>query len=143
MELEITETIAMQNIELTIDILNQLNQMGVSISIDDFGTGYCSLSYLKNFPIHTLKIDRSFVRDLTTNTQDAAITTAIIALAHGLNLAVVAEGVETEEQRNVLKLMKCELMQGYLFSCAVSAEDATKLLQRCKSSRVDSSCLVA
>ncbi len=143
LELEITETIAMQNIELTIDILNQLNQMGVSISIDDFGTGYCSLSYLKNFPIHTLKIDRSFVRDLTTNTQDAAITTAIIALAHGLNLAVVAEGVETEEQRNVLKLMKCELMQGYLFSCAVSAEDATKLLQRCKSSRVDSSCLVA
>ncbi len=143
LELEITETIAMQNIELTIDILNQLSQMGVSISIDDFGTGYCSLSYLKNFPIHTLKIDRSFVRDLTTNSRDAAITTAIIALAHGLNLAVVAEGVETEEQCNVLKNLNCELMQGYLFSCAVSAEDGTQLLQKCEFSTVDNSCLIA
>lgn len=143
LELEITESVAMQNIELTIDILNQLNRMGVSISIDDFGTGYCSLSYLKNFPIHTLKIDRSFVRDLTTNTQDAAITTAIIALAHGLNLAVVAEGVETEEQREVLKILKCELMQGHLFSCAISAEDATRLLQKCKFSIINDSCLIA
>jgi diguanylate cyclase (GGDEF)-like protein/PAS domain S-box-containing protein len=143
LEVEITESVTMQNIDLTIDILNQLNLMGVSISIDDFGTGYCSLSYLKNFPIHTLKIDRSFVRDLTTNTQNAAITTAIIALAHGLNLAVVAEGVETEEQRDVLQILKCELMQGHLFSRAVSAEDATQLLQKCKFSIIDDSCLIA
>jgi diguanylate cyclase (GGDEF)-like protein len=143
LELEITETIAMHNIELTIDILNQLNQMGISISIDDFGTGYCSLSYIKNFPIHTLKIDRSFIRDLTTNTQDVAITTAIIALAQGLNLSVVAEGVETEEQCNLLKILKCELMQGYLFSCPISGEEATQLLRKSKYSLTYDSCLIA
>jgi diguanylate cyclase (GGDEF)-like protein/PAS domain S-box-containing protein len=132
LELEITEGIAMQNMDLTKDILNDLHQMGVSISIDDFGTGYCSLSYLKNFPIHTLKIDKSFVRDLATNTHDAAITTAIIALAHGLNMNVVAEGVETEEQRELLQHLDCELMQGFLFSCAISASDATKLLRHYK-----------
>lgn len=138
LELEITEGIAMQNMELTQAILKDLYKMGVSISIDDFGTGYCSLSYLKNFPIHTLKIDRSFVRDLTTNTHDAAITTAIIALAHGLNLAVVAEGVETEEQRNLLRVLECELMQGFLFSSAISAEEATHLLQHYKLPRINS-----
>lgn len=132
LELEITEGIAMQNMDLTKDILNDLHRMGVSISIDDFGTGYCSLAYLKNFPIHTLKIDKSFVRDLATNTHDAAITTAIIALAHGLNMNVVAEGVETEEQRRLLQILDCKLMQGFLFSSAISAEDATKLLRKYK-----------
>ncbi len=143
LELEITESIAMQNVEFTKAILNKLNNMGVCISIDDFGTGYCSLSYLKNFPLHSLKIDKSFVDDLTKNTNDAAITNAIIALAHGLNLTVVAEGVETEEQRNLLRIQECELMQGYLFSRPVSAKDATKLLRKSKSSRVGISCLVA
>ncbi|MBF2065001.1 MAG: EAL domain-containing protein [Calothrix sp. C42_A2020_038] len=130
LELEITEGIAMQNMDLTKDTLNDLHKMGVSISIDDFGTGYCSLSYLKNFPIHTLKIDRSFVRDLAINHHDAAITTAIIALAHGLNMNVVAEGVETEEQRELLEFLNCEFMQGFLFSRAISAEEATNLLQK-------------
>ncbi|WP_341525733.1 EAL domain-containing protein [Nostoc sp. UHCC 0302] len=144
LELEITESIAMQNTAFSKKILRELYNMGVSISIDDFGTGYCSLSYLKNFPIHTLKIDRSFVRDLTTDTSNAAITTAIVALAHGLNLTVVAEGVETEEQRNLLRVIECELMQGHLFSCAVSAEDATiLLLKKCKFRRVITSFLVA
>ncbi|WP_245912148.1 putative bifunctional diguanylate cyclase/phosphodiesterase [Brunnivagina elsteri] len=144
LELEVTESTAMKNMEFTKDILTELHQMGVSISIDDFGTGYSSLSYLKNFPIDTLKIDRSFVQDLTTSTHDAAITTAIITLAHGLNLAVVAEGVETEEQRNLLLVLKCELMQGYLFSRAVSAEEATRLLKYNKLRLTNSkSCLVA
>ncbi len=132
LELEITEGIAMQNVDLTKDTLNDLHRMGVSISIDDFGTGYCSLAYLKNFPIHTLKIDKSFVRDLATNKHDAAITTAIIALAHGLNMNVVAEGVETEEQRRLLQILNCEFMQGFLFSKAISAADATKLLRKYK-----------
>jgi diguanylate cyclase (GGDEF)-like protein/PAS domain S-box-containing protein len=137
LELEITEGIAMQNMDLTKEILNDLHQMGVSISIDDFGTGYCSLAYLKNFPIHTLKIDKSFVRDLATNTHDAAITTAIIALAHGLNMNVVAEGVETEEQKRLLQVLNCEFMQGFLFSKAVSATEATKLLRKYKWQRVN------
>ncbi|WP_244329290.1 EAL domain-containing protein [Tolypothrix sp. PCC 7910] len=143
LELEITESIAMKNVEFTKRILSELHALGVSISIDDFGTGYCSLSYLKNFPIHCLKIDRSFVRDLSDDNHDAAITTAIIALAHGLKLAVVAEGVETEEQRNLLRLLDCELMQGYLFSRPLSAEDTTRLLQKSKSRRLNPSFLVA
>ncbi|MBW4670919.1 MAG: EAL domain-containing protein [Cyanomargarita calcarea GSE-NOS-MK-12-04C] len=143
LELEITESIAMYNIDLTKTILRELHKIGVSISMDDFGTGYCSLSYLKNFPINTLKIDRSFIRDLTFDSKDAAITTAIIALAHGLNLAVVAEGVETEEQRNLLRILECELMQGFLFSRPVSVEDATKLLRKSKSRLGSTSVLVA
>ncbi|MDZ7961640.1 MAG: EAL domain-containing protein [Aulosira sp. DedQUE10] len=143
LELEITESIAMKNVEITKRTLKELHDLGVSISIDDFGTGYCSLSYLKNFPIHCLKIDRSFVRDLSDHNNDAAITTAIIALAHGLKLAVVAEGVETEEQRNLLRLLDCELMQGYLFSRPLSAEDTTTLLRKSKSCRINPSFLVA
>jgi diguanylate cyclase (GGDEF)-like protein len=143
LELEITESIAMSNIDLTKTILNELHKIGVSISMDDFGTGYCSLSYLKNFPINTLKIDRSFIRDLTFDSKDAAIATAIIALAHGLNLTVVAEGVETEEQRNLLRILECELMQGFLFSRPVSVDDATKLLRKSKSRQFSTSVLVA
>ena len=117
--------------------------MGVSISIDDFGTGYCSFSYLKQFPIHCLKIDRSFVRDLTKDTNDAAIITAMIALAHGLHFSVVAEGVETQEQRNLLNMLECELMQGNLFSTAVCAQEATELLLKSKSQLIDTSVLAA
>ncbi|BAZ28146.1 diguanylate cyclase/phosphodiesterase [Cylindrospermum sp. NIES-4074] len=136
LDLEVTETLAMENIAFTRKVLTELGNMGISISLDDFGTGYCSLNYLKNFPIHTLKIDRSFVCDLTNDNNDAAIITAIIALAHALNLTVVAEGVETEEQRNLLRILECELMQGYLFSHPLSVEDATRLLKNCQSQRV-------
>ena len=143
LELEITESAAMQNVDFSKEILTSLNDMGVSISIDDFGTGYCSFNYLKQFPIHCLKIDRSFVQDLTKDTNDAAIITAMIALAHGLNLSVVAEGVETEEQRNLLRILECELMQGNLFSPAVCAQEATELLLKSKSRLIDTSVLVA
>ncbi|HLO87183.1 MAG TPA: EAL domain-containing protein [Nostocaceae cyanobacterium] len=129
LELEITESMAMQDVDLTIKVLSELKKIGVSISIDDFGTGYSSLSYLKDFPIQALKIDKSFVHDLPHGNNLTAITTAIIALAHGLNLDVVAEGVETQEQLNVLRIMECEIMQGYLFSQPLPVEDATSMLQ--------------
>jgi diguanylate cyclase (GGDEF)-like protein len=128
LELEITEDIAMQDADASLSVLNDLKKLGVRISIDDFGTGYSSLSYLRNFPIDTLKIDRSFVRDLTADTDAAAIASAVIALAHSLRIAVVAEGVETEEQRYLLKRQRCDRMQGYLFSRAVPAEDFEALL---------------
>ena len=143
LELEITESAAMQNVDFSKEILTELYDMGVSISIDDFGTGYCSFNYLKQFPIHCLKIDRSFVKDLTSDTNDAAIVTAMIALAHGLNLSVVAEGVETEQQRNLLRILECELMQGNLFSPAVCAQEATELLLKSKSLLIDTSVLAA
>ena len=143
LELEITESAAMQNVDFSKEVLTQLYDMKVSISIDDFGTGYCSFNYLKQFPIHCLKIDRSFVKDLTKDTNDAAIITAMIALAHGLNLSVVAEGVETEEQRNLLRILECEFIQGNLFSPAVCAQEATELLVQSKSRLIDASALVA
>lgn len=143
LELEITESAAMQNVDFSTEVLTELYNMGVSISIDDFGTGYCSFNYLKQFPIHCLKIDRSFVRDLTNDTNDAAIITAMIALAHGLNFSVVAEGVETKEQQNLLRILECELMQGNLFSPAVCAQEATELLLQSKSQLINTSVLVA
>ena len=121
LELEITESIAMQNADYTIIILRDLKEMGIQISMDDFGTGYSSLSYLKKFPIDTLKIDQSFVRDLSTDANDAAIANAIIVLAHSLKLKVVAEGVETAEQKAFLKEHDCDKTQGYLFSNPVPA----------------------
>ena len=130
LELEITESITMQNTESTKAILAQLNKMGVFLSMDDFGTGYSSLSYLKQFPFHTLKIDRAFVKDLHCNSQDLAIVKAVIALGKGLNLNIVAEGVETEELRDLLKNLGCEYIQGYLYSKPVPAADATKLLRQ-------------
>ena len=135
--LEITESTAMQNIGFNRTTLNELSAMGIQISIDDFGTGYSSLGYLKHFLIHSLKIDRSFVRDMTSNSNDAAITTAIIAMAHGLKLKVIAEGVETEEQLAFLRSQRCDEIQGYLFSPPVPAEAFAKLLQekRCLSMR--------
>jgi diguanylate cyclase (GGDEF)-like protein/PAS domain S-box-containing protein len=129
LDLEITETIAMQNVELTKAILSELHQMGVYLSIDDFGTGYCSLGYLKQFPLHTLKIDKSFVRDLATDPQNAGIINAIMMLGRGFNLRVIAEGVETEAEKDCLLSFQCEEMQGYLSSPPLPAEEATKLLQ--------------
>lgn len=115
-DLEITETTAMQNADMTIEVLRELTHMGFGIVIDDFGTGYSSLSYLKRFPISALKIDRSFVRDVTTTRSDAAIVSAIIATASALELRVVAEGVETSEQLALLSGLACNEAQGFLFS---------------------------
>ncbi|TCS70650.1 EAL domain-containing protein [Effusibacillus lacus] len=128
LELEITESIALENADRTIATLNELRTLGVRISIDDFGTGYSSLSYLKKFPIDTLKIDRSFVREIDTNLSDAAIVTAIITLAHSLNLKVVAEGVETPVQQAFLLKQKCDEMQGYLFSRPVPVSSFERLM---------------
>jgi diguanylate cyclase (GGDEF)-like protein len=129
LELEITESITMQDTELTKTILKEINALGIALSMDDFGTGYSSLSYLKQFPFDTLKIDRSFIKDLSASSQDIAIVDAIITLGHGLNLNVVAEGVETVELKNLLLDLGCEYIQGYLFSKPLPADEATKLLK--------------
>jgi diguanylate cyclase (GGDEF)-like protein len=129
LELEITESVAMKNVEYTRETLLELHHMGVRISLDDFGTGYSSLSYLKKLPLHKLKIDKSFVFDLTKDPNDAAIIAAIVALGKVLNIKVVAEGVETVEHKELLRSLRCKYMQGYFFSRPLSAEDATHLLQ--------------
>lgn len=128
LELELTESMIMQNTDAVRATLLALSEMGVRISVDDFGTGYSSLSYLKRFPINTLKIDKSFVRDVTIDGDDAAIVTAIIAMAHRLRLRVVAEGVENEGQLEFLRRYSCDEMQGYLFSRPVPAGDFADLL---------------
>ena len=115
LELELTESMLMKNVEENADILRQLSDLGVSIAIDDFGTGYSSLAYLRRFRIHAVKIDQSFVRDADTNLDDAAIIEAIVALSHSLKLTVVAEGVETEAQKRILVELNCDQCQGYLF----------------------------
>ncbi|MFQ3636719.1 MAG: PAS domain S-box protein [Cyanobacteriota bacterium] len=130
LELEITETAAMQNVEFTTTLLQELQDMGVRIAMDDFGTGYSSLGYLKKFPLNTLKIDCSFVKDVTVNPDDAAIVAAIVALGQGLNLNVVAEGVETVEQLAKLRSLQCEEMQGNLFSRPLETAAATQFLQK-------------
>jgi diguanylate cyclase (GGDEF)-like protein/PAS domain S-box-containing protein len=129
LEIEVTESVLMSDAATAIETMRELRALGVKLSIDDFGTGYSSLSYLKKLPIGTLKIDRSFIRDVMSNPEDAAITTAIIAMARSLNLSVVAEGVETEEQAGFLLRCGCPLMQGYLFSRPVPPEAATALLE--------------
>ncbi|MBZ0094583.1 MAG: EAL domain-containing protein [Sulfuricella sp.] len=122
LELEITESVLMEQAKETLSTLHQLKEIGVQLAIDDFGTGYSSLSYLKRFPVDTLKIDRSFVSDVTSDPDDAALVTGIIALAHSLRLKVVAEGVETEEQRDFLVRCDCDFIQGYLLSQPVPPE---------------------
>jgi len=122
LELEITESILMKDIDSAINILKCLKEKGIHLAIDDFGTGYSSLSYLKRFPLSRLKIDRSFIRDITTDGNDASITKAVIALAHSMNLKVVAEGIETQEQLLFLKEKGCEVGQGYLYSPPVAKE---------------------
>lgn len=122
LELEITETSIMEHAGSAVEVLSAIQQLGARIAIDDFGTGYSSLSYLKRLPIDTVKLDRSFVNGATTDPNDAALVMAIITLAHNLSLKVVAEGIETEEQRDFLRLLRCDEGQGYLFGKPVPAD---------------------
>ena len=128
LELEITESVLMEDAPSTVAPLKHLKDLGVRVAIDDFGTGYSSLSYLKRLPVDTLKIDRSFISGLNTDLEDEVLVSGMINLAHGLGLRVVAEGVETEQQAARLKAMGCELAQGYQFYRPISAEAATLLL---------------
>jgi EAL domain-containing protein (putative c-di-GMP-specific phosphodiesterase class I) len=130
LDLEITESSAMENPQLAINTLWELRKLGVGISMDDFGTGYSSLNYLKKFPIDRLKLDQSFVRDVVAKPEDAAIVRAVINMAHTLQLVVVAEGVENEEQLAFLRQQRCDEMQGFLFSPAIEAAEFEKLLRR-------------
>ncbi len=130
LQLEITESAAMQSFELTKNVLQELRAMGVGVSVDDFGTGQSSLIYLKHFPIDVVKIDKEFLREVTTNETAAAIVSYVINLAHTLQLKVVAEGVETEEQYTFLKHYGCDLIQGYLFSPALPAHEVFPFLQQ-------------
>lgn len=130
LELELTESSLMDDSDNVLTVLNELREYGIEISLDDFGTGYSSLSYLKRFPIDTLKIDQAFVRDIGTNPDDEAITRAIIAMAHSLNMKVVAEGVETREHMEFLQRENCDYIQGYWLSRPVPDEELSQLLRR-------------
>jgi len=129
LELELTESLSMENPESTVQILRQLKTMGVYLSIDDFGTGYSNLTYLKRFPLDKLKLDQSFVSELSHNNDDLAISRAIISMAHSLRLRVIAEGVETEVQREILCDNDCDEMQGYLFSRPIPHAECEVLLR--------------
>lgn len=128
--IEITESELMENMSQAVHVLNRLKTMGFQISIDDFGTGYSSLSYIRRLPVDTLKIDISFVRDIATDANAKALAASIVALGHNLNLAIVAEGIETETQLNILAEMGCDKAQGYLFSRPVPATEFEKLALR-------------
>jgi diguanylate cyclase (GGDEF)-like protein/PAS domain S-box-containing protein len=128
LELELTESLFMGDITPAVELLHRMKALGVNLSIDDFGTGYSSFSYLSRFPIDVLKIDRSFVADITHDANDAAIVDSIIALAHNLRLSVIAEGVETAEQLDYLRLQGCDEMQGYYFSRPLPADEFARLL---------------
>ena len=122
MELEITEGMVIQNTDGVVIKLEELRKLGVYLSIDDFGTGYSSLAYLKRFPVNTLKIDQSFVRNIHEDKDDAAITDAVIHLGHSLGLTVIAEGVETEEHVKILREKGCDVFQGYHFCRPVAGD---------------------
>lgn len=128
LDLELTESTIMTQLEETTETLRKFREMGIHISIDDFGTGYSSLMYLKTFPIDMIKIDKSFVRDVTTDQDDRAITQAIISMAHSLKLEVIAEGVETGAQLEIMKAQDCDMIQGYLFSKPIPPEEVYPLL---------------
>lgn len=135
LELEITESLLMENSQANIGLLRAMKDKGICISVDDFGTGFSSLSYLKHFPVDKLKIDRLFVRDLPENRQDAAIAAAIIGMAHSLDMKVLAEGIETERQHAFLRALGCDYGQGYLFSKPLSADALTQWLVQHRSAR--------
>jgi EAL domain-containing protein (putative c-di-GMP-specific phosphodiesterase class I) len=132
LEIEITESLIMQDVEANIQKLHAIREMGVEVAVDDFGTGYSSLSYIAKLPINALKIDRAFIINMTSNADDRNIVSAIISLAHSLNLRVIAEGVETNEQAKLLRLLKCDEIQGFLFSSGVPAEQIEEFLRNKK-----------
>jgi EAL domain-containing protein (putative c-di-GMP-specific phosphodiesterase class I) len=129
LELELTESLLLSNADVMFSVFQELKAMGLKLAIDDFGTGYSSLSYLKKFPVSKLKIDRSFVRDVAVNADDAAIATAIISMAKSLKLKVIAEGVENEAQMSFLRTQHCDEIQGYYFSRPLSPEQAADKLR--------------
>ncbi|MGA2648516.1 MAG: EAL domain-containing protein, partial [Candidatus Sulfotelmatobacter sp.] len=129
LELELTESLLLANAELTLSVVHELRDMGVTLAIDDFGTGYSSFSYLKQFRVNKLKIDRSFIRDIALNPDDAAITTAIISMAKSLHLKVIAEGVEDEAQMSFLRAHQCDEIQGYYFSKPLAVDKAADKLR--------------
>jgi EAL domain-containing protein (putative c-di-GMP-specific phosphodiesterase class I) len=129
LELEITESAALQNLEWTLSVLDQLRSLGVSIAVDDFGTGQSSLVYLKRLPVTTLKIDREFMRDVQRGQGDAAIFRSIVQLGHSLGLYVIAEGVETAADRQLVEQQQCDGMQGYHFSHPLRGEDVAAWLR--------------
>jgi EAL domain-containing protein (putative c-di-GMP-specific phosphodiesterase class I) len=130
LEFELTESMLMADPEAAVDILSRIKALGIRLSVDDFGTGYSSLAYLKRFPLDALKIDRTFVRDLPDDPDDAAITKAVIRLAHSLSLKVVAEGVENIAQLRELEQYDCDEIQGYYISKPLPAADCVAFLQR-------------
>jgi diguanylate cyclase (GGDEF)-like protein/PAS domain S-box-containing protein len=131
LELELTESLLLSNADVMFDVLRDLKSMGIKLAIDDFGTGYSSLSYLRQFPVAKIKIDRSFIRDVATNPDDAAIAVAIISMSKGLNLKVIAEGVENESQLSFLRNHACDEYQGYYFSRPLNPNDIALKLQKC------------
>jgi EAL domain-containing protein (putative c-di-GMP-specific phosphodiesterase class I) len=130
LEIEITETILMQDVEKTELIIRELSALGVKFSLDDFGTGYSSLSYLKKFPFDSIKIDQSFVKDLEVNKQDQALVSAVITLAKGYNMKVIAEGVETENQKLLLEKLNCDMIQGWWVSKPLKQGDFSNFLTK-------------
>jgi EAL domain-containing protein (putative c-di-GMP-specific phosphodiesterase class I) len=130
LELEVTESAVMVDEDEAALSLSELKQLGVGVALDDFGTGYSSLSYIQRYPVDQLKIDRSFVRDVASDPDAQAITKAIVAMAHGLSLTVVAEGVETEAQELFLKALGCDFLQGFRFSVPVPADEMARILEQ-------------
>src|SRR5690349_13441425 len=129
LELEVTESMVMHSADEVIRTLWELERMGVQLSVDDFGTGYSSLSYLKRFPVHRLKIDRTFVRDIGADADDTAIVQSVVALGHALKMKVVAEGVETEEQRAFLEASGCDEAQGFHLAKPMPFEEIVQMLR--------------
>jgi len=129
LEIELTETVLLKRADSVASILRRVRERGVQVALDDFGTGYSSLSYLRRFPVDALKIDQSFIRQITTAGEDTAIITAIIAMARSLNLRVIAEGVETLEELTFLRAHHCDQAQGFYFSPPVRADQFERLLR--------------
>ena len=128
LKLELTESVVLQNVDEAIERMNSIRALGIRLSLDDFGTGYSSLSYLKKLPVEEVKIDRSFVRDIMQDPDDAAIVRAVLALSQSLNLSVVAEGVETDQQLAFLTQHGCKIFQGYLFSRPIPEDEFKRYL---------------
>lgn len=128
LKVEITETLLLQENSLVLELLISLSNMGVKVALDDFGTGYSSLSYLKKFPIDIIKIDQSFIRDIALDSEDAVLVKTIIAMSKGLKMDIVAEGVETIEQKNFLEIEGCHLIQGYYYSKPINADEVENFI---------------